>query len=385
MNKYIQDTIRNNSRSLLCQLTLPQKKAVSEVIRGLFTANTPILRHLAQHPEKSAKRQGDKYSYHLKNINLKEKVERFSLNRIRNEIKNNSIIAYDLTDIAKEYAQKMEKISRVFDGSKRKSTNGYTLHGVGVNNILLKLEVHDGEINTQNQIRRKIVEELSESFEKKGIWVFDRGNDDKAFFKFLRHILNLQFIARLKADRQVVIKETGALEQVRNLESGRYQVYLMNRWNQKVDIRYEYTLVIHNHLKNKEPIRLLAYLKDCSCSEQIVIMYLERWGVENIFRRVKTKFNLEKIRVLNYQKFVNLTALIQFALNLSTITFIQIQKLTYSLISGALFYYRKFLKQKSLTINLDSFISFLTHSLKPLVIHHKKASPGQLSLFKREI
>ena len=166
MNKYIQDTIRNNSRLLLHKLTLPQKKAVSEMIRGLFTANTPILRHLAQHPEKSAKRQGDKYSYHLNQINLKEKVELFSLNRVKNEIKSNSIIAYDLTDIAKEYSKKMDKISRVFDGSKRKSTNGFTLHGVGINNILLKLEVHDGEVNTQNQIRRRIVEELSDFFKK---------------------------------------------------------------------------------------------------------------------------------------------------------------------------------------------------------------------------
>ena len=74
----------------------------------------------------------------------------------------------------------------------------------------------------------------------------------------MRHILNLKFIARLKADHQVVIKETGTLEQVRNLESKRYQIYLMNRFNNKVDLNYEYTLIIHKHLKNKEPIRLLT-------------------------------------------------------------------------------------------------------------------------------
>ena len=385
MNKYILDTIRNNSRSLLRQLTLPQQKAVNEIIRGLFTANTPILRHLAQNPEKGAKRQGDKYSYHLKQIDLKKKVELFSLNRVKNEVKKNSIIAYDLTDIAKDYAKKMEKISRIFDGSKRKGANGYTLHGVGLNNILLKLEVHDGEVNTTNQIRKKIVEELSKVFKKKGIWVFDRGNDDKAFFKFLRHIVKAQFIARLKLNRQVVMKETGAIMRVSELPPGHYTVYLMNRNNNKVDIRYEYTLVIHNHLDGKEPIRLLAYLKDNYGDEQILTMYLERWGVENIYRRTKTKFNLEKIRVLEYQKFVNLIALIQFALNLSPITFIQIQKLTCSLISGALFCYRKFLRQKSLTFNLDSFISFLTYSLKPLIVHHKKTPPDQLTLFKTGI
>lgn len=382
MYKYIQDTIRNNSRSILKGLTLPQQKAVSEIIRGIFVVNTPILRHLAQHPNKGAKRQGDKYSHHLGSINLKEKIEDFSLRKVKYEIKKDSIIAYDLTDINKESAKKMQHISRVFDGSKRRITNGFVLHGVGINNMLLRLEVHNGEVNTLNQIRRKIVKEYSEKFNKKGIWVFDRGNDNKAFFKFLRHIAKTQFIARLKSDRQVVIKETGAIMKVCELSEGKYVVYLMNRFNNKVEMKYEYRLIINNHLKDKEPIRLLCWLKNEYSAEQTVDMYLERWGIENIFKRAKTKFNLEKIRVLNYQKFVNLIALIQLAVNLSTITFIGLQKFTHSLISSALFCYKKFLKQKSLTINLDSFITFIKYSLKPLIIHPKKHPPDQLLLFK---
>jgi hypothetical protein len=55
MYKYIQDEIRNNSRLLLKDLSLPQQKAVAEVIRGLFTAGTPILRHLAQQKDVSVK------------------------------------------------------------------------------------------------------------------------------------------------------------------------------------------------------------------------------------------------------------------------------------------------------------------------------------------
>jgi len=205
MNKYIQDTIRNNSRSVLSGMTRPQKKAISEVIRGLFTAGTPVLRHLAQNENKTAKKQGEKYARHLECVDLKEKIEESALKKVKQEIKRNTIIAYDTTDINKECAKKMEKISRVFDGSKRKVTNGYMLHGVGANSLLLKLGVHDGEQHTTNQIRRKIITKFNHKFKNKGIWVFDRGNDDKAFFKFLRHILKVQFIARLRANRQVVI------------------------------------------------------------------------------------------------------------------------------------------------------------------------------------
>lgn len=118
-------------------------------------------------------------------------------------------------------------------------------------------------------------------------------------------------------------------------------------------------------------------------SEEIVNMYLQRWGIENIFKRGKQKFNLEKIRVLNYQKFVNLIALIQFAINVSIVTFIKIQKSTYSLISHVLIHYKKFLKIKALTFNLDSFTSFIKFALKPLTFRCQKPPPQQLNLLSR--
>lgn len=383
MNKYIHDFIKNNSRSIFSGMTLPQKKALNEIVRGLFTAKTPILRHLAQDEKKTVKKQGEKYSHHLGNVNLKDRVEKFALKKVKAEVKKNTIIAYDLSDIAKECSKKMEKIARVFDGSKCKTTNGFVLHGVGINTLPVKLEVHDGEINTTNQIRRKTVEEYSNIFKQKGIWVFDRGNDDKSFFKDLRHEFKVQFIARLKGNRQIVDKKTGVIIRVDQLPAGRYQVYLMNRYNTKVDMRGEYTLVISKHLDDKQPIRLLCWLKDSFSAKQIVVMYLQRWGIENNFKRAKQKFNLEKIRVLDYQKFVNLVALIQLAVILSVITFIQIQKYTLSVISGVLMGYKKFLKMKSLYFNLDSYISFLQFSLKPLQFHLKKAPSGQISLFSR--
>jgi len=383
MNKYIQDFIRNNSRSLFQGLTKPQKKAMAEVIRGFYTAGEPILRHLAQDSSKTAKKQGEKYSYHLGKIDLKKKVEEFSIKNAKYEVRKNTVIAYDLTDIAKEAAKKMEKIARIFDGSKRKVANGFLLHGVGVNGLLLKLEVHDGDKYTTNQIRKRIVEDLAKKFKFLGIWVFDRGNDDKRFFKFLRHILKVQFIARLKGNRLVCLKKTGAIMKVSELKQGRYVVYLMNKYNTHVDTRYEYTLVIQNHLSEKQPIRLLAYLKESFSSEQIVDMYLERWGIENSFKRAKQSFNLEKIRVLDHQKFVNLIALTQFATNLSMMAFIAIQKLTYSLIFGVLIGYQKFLKMKSLSFNLTSFTSFLQYTLKPYMYRPQKPPPEQLPLLSR--
>lgn len=382
MMKYIHDTIQNTSRSIFRGLTGPQKKALTEVIRGLFVAGEPILRRLAQNPAKSSKRQGDKYSFHLGNINLPNAVDEMALKRAKTEVKKNTIIAYDLTDISKEAAEKMEKLSLVHDGSTNTIRRGYTLHGVGVNGLLLKLRVHEGDIHTLNQTRKEIVKNLSLSFGGKGIWVFDRGNDGKQWFVDLRQEINTQFICRLREKRLIVIKETGAIMRLKELPEGVFEVYLMNKNNTSVDRRFVYTLVIRKHLENKPPIRLLCHLRDAYTSKEIVEMYLQRWGVENLFKRAKQKFFLEKIRVLNYQKFVNLIALIQFVTNVSTISFFNLQRLTNSLISGALLSYRFFIKKHTLSFNVDSFITFLQRSLKPFVFHFEKP-PNQQNLFSK--
>lgn len=380
MNKYIQDTIRNNLRSVTSSLTVPQQKAVSEVVRGLFTVGEPILSHLAQDKEKTAKKQSEKYSYHLGNISLEEAVKDFALRKVKYHIRKNTIIAYDLTDVSKESSQKMEKIRKVFDGSKRKVTNGFVLHGVGINGILTSLEVHDDDLYTQNQTRKEIIRKTTEVVGEKGVWVFDRGNDHKQFFFDLRHSLKLRFICRLKENRQVVLRKTGELLPVKEIPEGKYEVLLMNTYNTKPDTRKSFTLVIKRHLGEKEPIRLLSSLPlDQYGIDQLVTMYLERWGVENIFRRVKTKFCLEKIRVMKYQRFTNLVALIQFAVIVSTLLYAQIQTLTSSLIIHVLKLYKRFLKMKSLTFNIDSFITYMRCSLEPLV-HRKKKPPDQLSL-----
>jgi hypothetical protein len=380
MMKYIHDTIQNTSRSIFKGFTRPQKKALTEIIRGLFVAGEPILRRLAQNPAKSSKRQGDKYSFHLGNINLPDAVDAMALRRAKGEVKKNTIIAYDLTDISKEAAEKMERLSWTHDGSANTVCPGYTLHGVGVNGLLLKLRVHEGDIHTVNQTRKEIVKTLSLSFGGKGIWVFDRGNDGKQWFTDLRHELDTQFICRLREKRLIVLKETGAMMKLKELSEGMYEIYLMNKNNTGVDIRYTYMLVIRKHLADKPPIRLLCHLCDAYTAKEIVEMYLQRWGVENLFKRAKHKFFLEKIRVLNYQKFVNLVSLIQFVTNVSTISFFNLQRLTNSLISGALLSYRFFIKKHTLSFCVDSFITFLHQSLKPLLFYIKKP-PNQQNLF----
>lgn len=383
MNKYIHSAIRNNLRCIIKDLTKPQSKAVAEILRGLFTAGRPILSHLAQDTTKTAKRQSEKYSHHLGRIDLSKEVDDFALRKAKQMMGKTTIIAYDLTDIAKDCAKRMDKLSTVWDGSRRKPSTGYTLHGVGINNILVKLEVHDAQRKTLNQVRYEIVENISKKLDGKGILAIDRGNDDKAFFSDLRHFLEMDFIARLKENKQVFELKTGGIMKVKDMEPGKYEVHLMNRNNNQVDTSLRYTLIINNHLEEKKPIRLLSSLPVNRYTEdEFTTMYLERWGVENIFKRVKTKFNLEKVRVFKYERLLNLIALIQFSVIISTLVFNKLQQSTNALSTGVLMLYKRFIKLKSLTFNLDSFITFMKASLNPLIIR-SKPPPRQMSLFSR--
>jgi len=385
MIKYIQDGIRNNLRSIIRELTTPQQKAVQEMVRDLFIEGKPILAHLGQNKEISAKKQSEKYSRHLNNIDLVNTVHQFALRKAKQHVRKQTIIAYDLTDISKPSAKKLEKLRRVLDGSKRQVTNGFDLHGVGINGILTQFEVHDDEIYTRNQVRKRIIQNISQKLDHKGIWVFDRGNDDKKLFMDLRQELNIEFIARLKKNRQVVLKKTGEKIRVDQLSPGKYEIYLMDKNNYRVNSIHTFSLIIHKHLENKGPIRLLSSLAIGKfTAEQFVTMYLERWGVENLYRRVKTKFDLEKIRVMNYKRFTNLVALIQFVMVVSTLIFYKVQQATNTLTVCLLALYKQFLRLKTLTINIDSFISFIRDNLEP--IEFRKPPPKQLCLFsKRQV
>lgn len=380
MEKYITDAIHNSLRSVTGPLTRPQQKTIEEIVRGLFTKGEPILTHLAQNPDVSSGKQAEKYSYHLGNVDLTESVEALALRKVVSTVRKNTIIAYDITDLAKDYAETMEQISPVWDGSRGLVSPGFLLHGIGVNGTLLTLRLHDGNAQTEPQVRFTLVEKVSSALGKKGIWVFDRGNDSREFFRDLRRSLKVRFIARVKDNRTVVLVKTGECLSIDQVPEGRHAVRLLGERPGSIDPEI-WTLVVHRHRGTKEPIRLLTNLAWEECSDrQIVTMYLKRWGIENTFRSAKVCFGLESVRVQSALKLRNLIALIQLVVVLSAHLFRMIQKSTYTLVVGLLHAYTFFLNKRSLTLNHDSFVRFLRQSLPPL-IRREKTVPDQLRLF----
>ncbi len=413
VSKYTADTIRNNLTSIcnFAKCTIPQRKAMKQILCGLIDNREPILNQLAREEEKATtKKQSEKLGKHLGNVDLIESVNKMTLKKASKFIEDETVIAYDLTDITKNSAKKMEGISEVFDGSKREKANGYTLHGVGIADFLIRLDIHNQDTETLPQRRRKIIEEIVKKVKLKGIWAFDRGNDSGDFFRYLSRRF-LRFIIRLKSNRDIFIKETGEVIKLENMKPGRYIIYIKNSHNNKFDTENEYLLVINEHLSGKKPIRLICSTKLKNKNDtKLVKLYLQRWGgTENHFKRIKSIYKLEKIRVMKYNRIINLVSLVLLA---STITSwlwkktkeveqikqeenINIQteqlkpKQSKKFCSAISIYlqllYKQFIKKKSLTFNQHSFSTFLKGMI-PKNLRFRTGgkppnNPLQLSLF----
>ena len=364
-------------------MTKPQQKAFQDMVKGLLAKGKPILKEMASVFDSKPKKQSERFSRHLRNLNLEGKVSDFALKKAAKLVNENTVIAYDLTDIAKPHAKKMEKIDNIFDGSKREIEKGFLLHGVGINGFLIKLEIHDGKEDFLPQIRQKIVQEVSEKLNKKGIWVFDRGNDSRNFFKFLSQKEKLRFVARLRHNRCIADTKTGVIFKLQNMKCGSYEVFLVNDKG-KPENSCKYRLVISSDSKTKQPIRLLTNLNSNFSTKKIVDTYLSRWGVESAFRRVKTHFALEKIRVLKYENLNNLVAIIQFVFNVLKILFDSATLQISCISSGILAFYKQFLKRNSLKKNEDSFFTFIKNIFAQMRIR-KPIPPPNLPDFQTSI
>ena len=373
--KHIHDAIRNTLRSVAEDLTLPQTRAAQEILAGLLRNHTPILNHLNTGTRTRMVKQTERYRRHLENIDIAAAVEE-RLFRTLPAVEEDTVIAYDLGDIAKPHAEKMEGISGIFDGSAKAPSVGYHLHGVAILNQPVVMEVHDAERETLNQTRLRVIDRVVQRIGRKGIWVFDRGNDGGRLFAALCR-RKLRFLIRLRKNRHLVERCSGVLQAVEDFPPGIHEVHMPGqRWN--------FTLVVYEHAAETTPMRVLVRGVEAEDAEDIIATYLLRWEIENLYRQVKEKFQLERIRLLSWQKLRNLLALIQLAMSISNRTFAEMvedpdRRFELSVT------FRAFCHHRSLTENRFAFTSFLSMVAPSCAPRSTTINPLQRSLFPRHV
>jgi hypothetical protein len=260
-------------------------------------------------------------------------------------VHNDTLLLIDPTDIRKDFAEKMEHLASVRDGSTGELVKGYWMMKVvgceveGRRIVPLYQSLYSADAPgfvSENEEILKAVKLISAHSKKRGIWVMDRGGSRRALFDgFLDR--SLRFIVRFRAGFHLLFK--GKARSALELAAGCPMLYsetIVREDHQgqrghtihfgfrpvKIPGRPErlYLVVVEGFAQ--EPLMLLTNLelKRTRTSLWFVVGgYLTRWRVEEAIRFVKQSYRLEDIRVRGYRSLKNLVALVLCAAHFAAV------------------------------------------------------------------
>jgi len=330
--------------SELCAgLSGPLEKFVGQMLFGIQASQDVKLSNIARSLKEEIpliKTEG-RLSRNLKAIELEAEVTSQLARMASQRVEANTVLCLDLSDIRKEYAQKMEHLASVRDGSTGEVHSGYWLcdiTGAEVNGseiIPLSQKLYSTEAQeflSENAEVLAGVDLLRAHTQGRGIWAMDRGGDRK---KLLEPLLDRRerFVIRSTGKRFVIDRKhiTRSVTELGTKCRLRYQariVKLQDGHEKIYDLRYgveRIRLVGRDeplHLVvvagfGEEPILLLTNALDGARDSPslwwIAQIYLTRWKMEETFRFLKQSYNLEDIRVMKYQRLKNLVVLVMAA------------------------------------------------------------------------
>jgi hypothetical protein len=326
--------------SELCKgLTKPLAGFVSEMLFGIQSSQDVKLRNISRalQEEVALIRTEKRLSRNLKRAELEKELTPQLVRMGNSRIQANTVLALDLSDIRKEYAQKMENLATVRDGSTGELHLGYWLcdvTGAEVNGseiVPLYQKLYSAEakdFTSENAEVLAAVDLIRTHTQGRGIWAIDRGGDRK---KLLEPLLDRgeRFVIRSTGKRTVIDRRKlqGSVAEVAGrcrlrhqariikIQDGKEKVYDLRYGAEPIGLpgRAEQLWVVVIAGFGEEPLMLLTNVpiaaKDSQSLWWIVQIYLTRWKIEETFRFIKQSYNLEDIRVMKYQRLKNLVIL----------------------------------------------------------------------------
>jgi hypothetical protein len=256
--------------------------------------------------------------------------------RAARQIKPDTVLALDTSDIRKAYAERMECLGRVHDGSTGEIVTGYWLLSVEAHQAsgarqglyLRAWSAQAASFESENREMLAAIESVERFAPRRGLWVIDSAGDRSRLHRAFKQ-LRLRYLVRVKRDR--VICWQGARDKImavagRVLWCGSFRFAhrtKRGRWR-RVRVRYGferitwqeelYSLVVAEGVSDE---RLVLWTNEgvntAAEAEQVVRAYLRRWAVEDANRVIKQEFALERIRVTDWQRVQRLVLLVGIA------------------------------------------------------------------------
>ena len=122
------------SGELSKDLCLPAQRFVSEMVYGIQAAQSVMLTEIGRALEEpiSLHKTEDRLSRNLQRPELEATVQHHVLRLGAEHIGHDTLLVLDPSDVSKKYAEKMEYLATVRDGSEQELAQGYwTLHVIG--------------------------------------------------------------------------------------------------------------------------------------------------------------------------------------------------------------------------------------------------------------
>jgi len=332
------------------------RRFVQEAVYGIMASQSVMLTEIGHQLESrvSLKKIEERFSRQLIKLKLWSSIHDRVLSMARSRVKANTLLILDLSDLKKKYAEKMEHMATVRDGSDR----GELVHGYWTNQVIAA-EVGSEQITPlhfslysqaspefageNNQIIQAM-DQVGSALDNKGIWVIDRGGDRDALFEPLLQNKR-DFIVRLVGSRDFIYQGNKARSlwlafacrspykrSFVRLKQGKEVQYNIRYGSVPVqlpDIDGQLNMVVVQGISSK-PMMLLTTLRMNTEKDLwfVIQAYMKRWSVEETIRFIKQTYDLENIRVLKYARLQNMMALLLAVFFFISVVLDQSQKLS---------------------------------------------------------
>jgi hypothetical protein len=335
----IKSQITRFSHKLSDDFRKPIRKLIVQMLYGIQASKDVKLSNIARslNEEIPLIKTENRLSRNLGRVDLTKGINTNLITDGSKRIQKETVLAIDLSDLDKPYAQRMEYLALVRDGSTGETkSNGYWLIDVlgaeveGEDLIPLYGELYSQEARDFKSENRQIlnaIDRVMEGVGQKGVWAMDRGGDRSRLFKgFFER--KLRFVVRLVGERDLVFKEgqkKNALKiawgchcphqtEVRIEKEGESKKKMISVGHLRVKLPFdkqELSLVVVKGFGEK-PMMLLTNVNVKSLGVMRVLeIYLTRWKCEESYRFIKQAYQLEDVRVLRYTALRNVMVLVQ--------------------------------------------------------------------------
>jgi hypothetical protein len=338
------------------------RRFLSEMISGILGARSPLISNVARFlDEPIALIQTEKRlcrELASRTVPWDELKER-ALELASFEVRMEDVIAFDPGDLIKHYAEKMENLYRVHDGSRDECGNGYEEFAVEAiryeqgrrHHIPLYQKLTNAKCRDYISQNFQIVSAIQAVYEylgeNRGIWTFDRAHDRKLVFEKALLRLKLRWIVRSNENRMIIpedsryllprqyhtgvwnlVKQLPLSDQPIQLRFPQRSAPLYVAWHRVRLVmdpdpnRWLSVVVVHDR-RNNDPVVLLTNLEVRNIEQAVIVFgyYLERWRKEEGYRFCKSFLNLENIRVMSFEAIANLAWLEHLTYAFVTLTY----------------------------------------------------------------